>query len=142
MPASVTRVLSILVVDDDLGDVLMIKEALEAGHRPHVIEVAQDGEQAIVLLRRMRPLPDVILLDLNMPRMNGMQLLKVVKNDEALRRIPVVILTTSQAPTDISTSYELHANAYVTKPLSLEEFTDVVGEIDNFFGAIVSLPEH
>ncbi len=146
MPAAAVHELSVLVVDDDLGDVLMIKEALEAGRRSHRIEVAQDGEQAVTILRRglgrgAPPLPDVILLDLNMPRMNGMQVLDLIKNDERLRRIPVVVLTTSRAPKDILASYDLHANAYVTKPFSLEDFTDVVGEIDNFFGGIVCLPQ-
>ena len=145
MSAAAVRELSVLVVDDDLGDVLMIKEALEAGQRLHRIEVAQDGEQAVSILRRgsgrgAPPLPDMILLDLNMPRMNGIQVLQLINNDELLRRIPEVVLTTSRAPQDILASYDLHANAYVTKPLNVEDFTDVVGEIDNFFGGVVSLP--
>lgn len=142
--AAVTE-LSVLVVDDDLGDVLMIKEALGAGQRRHRVEVAQDGEQAVSILRRGSgrsgaALPDVILLDLNMPRMSGIQVLQTIKSDERLRRIPVVVLTTSRAPQDILASYDLHANAYVTKPINLEDFTDVVAEIDNFFGGVVSLP--
>jgi CheY-like chemotaxis protein len=136
--------LTVLVVDDDPGDVLMIREALEASPRRHRIEVAQDGEQAMGVLRHgveQGSLPDVILLDLNMPRLSGMQLLKMIKGDERWRRIPVVVLTTSRAPKDIRASYDLHANAYVTKPLSLQDFTDIVRQIDEFFGGVASLPK-
>jgi CheY-like chemotaxis protein len=145
MPGTSPAELHVLVVDDDQGDVLMIKEALEAAPRAHRIQVASDGEQAVSLLRsalrERSDLPDLILLDLNMPRMNGIQVLEQIKKDERLRRIPVVVLTTSQAPADIRTSYDLHANAYVTKPMKLEDFTALVGEIDNFFGRIVALSD-
>ncbi|MFI7586028.1 response regulator [Spongisporangium articulatum] len=144
MPGSGIAELDVLVVDDDEGDVLMITEALESSRHRHIIQIAPDGEQAVALLRRLSDngsrLPDVILLDLNMPRMNGHQVLQVIKNDDRFRRIPVVVLTTSNAPTDIVGSYDRHANAYVTKPMTMEEFIAVVGEIDNFFGSIVELP--
>jgi CheY-like chemotaxis protein len=139
------RLLSVLLVDDDEGDLLMIREALDSGTREHEIHVAHDGEEALEFLRRKGRFvdarrPDLVLLDLNMPRMDGRQLLAVVKADEDLRRIPVVVLTTSRAPDDISSSYELHANAYVTKPMSLDELTEVVQGIDDFFGGVVDLP--
>jgi two-component system response regulator len=139
------RVLSVLLVDDDEGDLLMIREALDSGTREHDIHIAHDGEEALEFLRRKgrfadAPRPDLVLLDLNMPRMDGRQVLTLVKADEDLRRIPVVVLTTSRAPADINDSYGLHANAYVTKPMSLDDLTAVVKGIDDFFGGIVDLP--
>jgi two-component system response regulator len=139
------HVLSVLLVDDDEGDLLMIQEALDSGTREHDVHIAHDGEEALEFLQRKgrfadAPRPDLILLDLNMPRMNGRQVLAFVKGDEDLRRIPVVVLTTSRAPVDISDSYRLHANAYVTKPMSLDDLTAVVKGIDDFFGGIVDLP--
>ena len=147
MMTTSARPLLVLLVDDDLGDVLMIREALEdrtSGER--VVHVANDGEEALRFLRRegehsAAPRPDVVLLDLNMPRMDGRQVLAAVKSDEALRKIPVVVLTTSNAPEDILGSYDLHANAYVTKPMSLDDLTEVVHNIDDFFGRIAALPE-
>ena len=139
------RVLSVLLVDDDEGDLLMIREALDSGAREHEIHVVHDGHEALEFLQRQgrfadAPRPDLVLLDLNMPRMDGRQVLAVVKTDEDLRRIPVVVLTTSRAPADINSSYRLHANAYVTKPMSLDDLTAVVKGIDDFFGGIADLP--
>ena len=141
------RALLVLLVDDDQGDVLMIREALESNSSSsRVVHVANDGEEAMDFLRRRgrhadAPRPDVVLLDLNMPRMDGRQVLAEVKQDAELRNIPVVVLTTSRAPGDITASYSLHANAYVTKPMSLDDLTDVVHEIDNFFSRVAALPE-
>jgi CheY-like chemotaxis protein len=140
-----SRAISILLVDDDPGDVLMIEEALESIGSPREIHVAGDGEEAVAFLRRKgryeeAPRPDVILLDLNMPRMDGRQVLAEIKADRQLRSIPVIVLTTSQAPADISSSYSLHANAYVTKPMNLDELTEVVQKIDHFFARIAALP--
>ncbi|MDG4801236.1 response regulator [Micromonospora sp. WMMD980] len=137
----------ILVVDDDPGDVLMIEEALEESDVEKVIEVVADGEEAMEFLRREgrhadAQRPDVILLDLNMPRMDGRQVLGEVKRDENLRTIPIVVLTTSNADTDVVSSYTLQANAYVTKPIDLDDFNDVVRRIDEFFGRVVVLPKH
>ncbi len=136
----------ILVVDDDPGDVLMIEEALADSDVDKVIDVVGDGQEAMEFLRRtgrhteaLRP--DVILLDLNMPRMDGRQVLGEVKGDEDLRTIPIVVLTTSNADTDIVGSYTLQANAYVTKPIDLDDFNDVVRRIDEFFGRVVVLPK-
>jgi CheY-like chemotaxis protein len=137
----------ILVVDDDPGDVLMIEEALEDSDVEKVIDVVNDGQEAMEFLRREgrhaeAERPDVILLDLNMPRMDGRQVLGAVKQDEDLRTIPIVVLTTSNADTDIVGSYTLQANAYVTKPINLDDFNDVVHRIDEFFGRVVVLPKH
>ncbi|MFG2054719.1 response regulator [Micromonospora sp. NPDC048930] len=137
----------ILVVDDDPGDVLMIEEALEDSDVEKVIDVVNDGQEAMEFLRREgrhteAKRPDVILLDLNMPRMDGRQVLGEVKQDEDLRTIPIVVLTTSNADTDIVGSYTLQANAYVTKPIDLDDFNDVVHRIDEFFGRVVVLPKH
>ncbi|PZF98102.1 response regulator [Micromonospora deserti] len=136
----------ILVVDDDPGDVLMIEEALADSDVEKVIDVVGDGQEAMEFLRgEGRHLgarrPDVILLDLNMPRMDGRQVLGAVKRDEDLRTIPIVVLTTSNADTDILGSYTLQANAYVTKPIDLDDFNDVVRRIDEFFGRVVVLPK-
>ncbi|MEV2239772.1 response regulator [Micromonospora sp. NPDC049891] len=136
----------ILVVDDDPGDVLMIEEALATSDVEKVIDVVGDGQEAMEFLRREgrhsdAQRPDVILLDLNMPRMDGRQVLGEVKSDEDLRTIPIVVLTTSNADTDIISSYTLQANAYVTKPIDLDDFNDVVHRIDEFFGRVVVLPK-
>ncbi|MEU5949996.1 response regulator [Micromonospora sp. NPDC047465] len=136
----------ILVVDDDPGDVLMIEEALADSDVDKVIDVVGDGQEAMEFLRQEgrhteARRPDVILLDLNMPRMDGRQVLGAVKGDEDLRTIPIVVLTTSNADTDIVGSYTLQANAYVTKPIDLDDFNDVVRRIDEFFGRVVVLPK-
>ncbi len=122
----------------------MIEEALESIGAPRNVYVANDGEEAVAFLRRTgayedAPRPDVILLDLNMPRMDGRQVL-ARSDDPELRSIPIVVLTTSQAPTDILSSYSLHANAYVTKPMNLDGLTEVVRRIDHFYAKIAALP--
>lgn len=146
MGAGTQNPVRILVVDDDPGDVLMIEEALEDSDVDKVIDVVSDGQEAMEFLRREgrhteARRPDVILLDLNMPRMDGRQVLGEVKGDEDLRTIPIVVLTTSNADTDIVGSYTLQANAYVTKPIDLDDFNDVVRRIDEFFGRVVVLPK-
>jgi len=146
MGADSANPVRILVVDDDPGDVLMIEEALADSDVEKIIDVVSDGQEAMEFLRREgrhaeARRPDVILLDLNMPRMDGRQVLGEVKSDEDLRTIPIVVLTTSNADTDIVGSYTLQANAYVTKPIGLDEFNDVVHRIDEFFGRVVVLPK-
>ncbi|GIG87340.1 response regulator [Plantactinospora endophytica] len=146
MDATEPAPVRILVVDDDPGDVLMIEEALATSGVPKSIDVVGDGEEAMEFLHREgrhreAPRPDMILLDLNMPRMDGRQVLDKVKSDEELRTIPIVVLTTSNADTDILGSYRLRANAYVTKPIDLDDFNDVIRRIDEFFGQIVVLPK-
>ena len=143
--AAPARQLAVLVVDDDPGDVLLIEEALERSGQIQGVHVAGDGHDAVAFLRRTgqytdAPRPDVILLDLNMPRMNGRQVLAKVKTDPLLRSIPILVFTTSQDPNDIVACYDLHANAYVTKPLNLEEFTTTIARIGEFFAQIVALP--
>ena len=145
MGAGATTPVRILVVDDDPGDVLMIEEALSESDVEKIIDVVSDGQEAMEFLRLEgrhtgAPRPDMILLDLNMPRMDGRQVLGAVKSDEDLRTIPIVVLTTSNADTDILGSYTLQANAYVTKPIDLDDFNDVVRRVDEFFGRIVVLP--
>jgi chemotaxis family two-component system response regulator Rcp1 len=138
------RALSVLLVEDDPGDVLIAREALAAGQLSTALEVVTDGVQALAFLRRENGFadahrPDLILLDLNLPRMSGHEVLAEVKNDPELRRIPVVVLTTSQAHEDIAKSYDLHAAVHVSKPVDFDEFANVVKQIDEFFGTIAQL---
>jgi len=138
--------IDILLVEDDPGDVLMTEEAFADYKVANRLSVVSDGESAMAFLRQEgeyteAPTPDLILLDLNLPRMDGREVLAEIKNDSRLRRIPVVILTTSEAEEDILRSYNLHANAYVTKPVDFERFITVVRKIDDFFVSVVRLPE-
>jgi CheY-like chemotaxis protein len=135
----------ILIVEDDAGDVLMIREALASTGRPRTIDVAGDGQEALEFLRvhvARNPArrPDVILLDLNMPRLNGHETLRALKNDTEWREIPVIVFTTSRAEADIRLSYANHANAYVPKPVDLTGFDDAVNRIDEFFTQTATLP--
>jgi len=139
------RPLSVLLVEDDPGDVLIAQEAMAAGQLSTTLEVVNDGREAMAYLRRENgyasaPRPDLILLDLNLPRMSGHEVLAEVKNDPQLRRIPVVVLTTSQAHEDIAKSYDLHASVHVSKPVDFDDFAGVVKQIDEFFGNIAELP--
>ena len=139
--------IEVLLVEDDPGDILLIKEAFELDKVRHRLNVVNDGEQAMAFLRRESayadaPSPDLILLDLNLPRMSGREVLAEVKADAALRTIPVVVLTTSEAEEDVLHSYRLHANAYVAKPVEFEQFIRVVRQIDDFFLTVVKLPAH
>lgn len=140
------RPLAVLLVEDDPGDVLIAQEAMAAGELSTTLEVVPDGVEAIAYLRqengyKQAPRPDLILLDLNLPRMSGHEVLAEVKNDPQLRRIPVVVLTTSQAHEDIAKSYDLHASVHVSKPVDFDEFTGVVKQIDRFFGSVAELPD-
>jgi CheY-like chemotaxis protein len=135
----------ILLVEDDPGDTLMIKEALEHNKVRNRLSCVTDGVQALAFMRREgeyadAPRPDMILLDLNLPRKDGREVLAELKEDEDLRTIPVVVLTTSKAEEDILRTYQLHANAYVTKPVDFARFIEVVRQIDEFFVAVVKLP--
>jgi CheY-like chemotaxis protein len=133
--------ITILLVEDDPGDVVLVREAFEHDKVRNELRVASDGVYALEQLRDPeRALPDLILLDLNLPRMDGRELLAEIRKDPRLTWIPVVVLTTSEAEADIVRSYELHANAYVTKPVDLNRFLQVVQEIDNFFVTVVKLP--
>jgi CheY-like chemotaxis protein len=137
--------IEVLLVEDDPGDVLMTKEAFEEHKVRNNLAVVNDGAEAIAYLRRQgefadAPRPDLVLLDLNLPRRDGREVLAEIKNDPQLRQIPVVVLTTSQADEDIVRSYQLHANAYVTKPVDFDRFIEVVRQIDDFFVSVVKLP--
>ena len=139
------RPMEILLVDDNPGDVRLTAEALKDGKVENRLHTAKDGMEAIAFLRRKgrytdAPRPDLILLDLNMPRMNGRQVLAEIKEDSALRHIPVVILTGSREMDDIVNTYDLHANCYVTKPIDFEQFTMMVKSITDFWLTIVKLP--
>jgi chemotaxis family two-component system response regulator Rcp1 len=139
------RPLSVLLVEDDPGDVLIAREAMAAGQLSTTIEVVTDGREAMAYLRRENGFadatrPDLILLDLNLPRMSGHEVLAEVKSDPELRRIPVVVLTTSQTHEDIVKSYDLHASVHVSKPVDFDEFASVVKQIDEFFGSVARLP--
>ena len=134
----------VLLVEDDPGDVLMTREAFEYHKLRNVLDVVTDGEQALQFLRRTggyadAPRPGLILLDLNLPRLDGLEVLAELKADPVLKVIPVVILTTSQAQQDVLRSYALHANAYVSKPVDFETFMEAIRQIDSFFVTVVKL---
>lgn len=144
-PRPAGQPIEVLLVEDDPGDVLLIREAFEYNKVHNNLNVVSDGEQALDYLRRQGAhaeaiRPDLVLLDLNLPRKDGREVLAEVKQDEDLRTIPVVILTTSEAEEDVLKSYQLHANAYVTKPVDFERFVSIVRQIDDFFVSVVRLP--
>lgn len=141
-----SKPVDILLVEDSPTDVLLAQEALETAKVLNHLHVAIDGVEAMQYLRRQPPYekasrPDLILLDLNLPRKDGREVLAEIKDDPLLKTIPVVVLTTSKAEEDILRAYGLHANCYVTKPVDFDQFTQVVKAIENFWFTIVSLPK-
>lgn len=145
VPELALRTADVLLVEDDDGDVLLTTEAFARFGSPAILHVVGDGEQALQFLRRTgdfasAPRPGLVLLDLNLPRRAGLEVLADVKSDRGLRSIPVLILTTSQAQEDIVRSYALQANAYIAKPVDFERFSDVVRQINDFFLTLVMLP--
>lgn len=135
----------ILLVEDNPGDARLAAEAFKEGTIPTHLHVVQDGIEAMSFLRREAPYeaaprPDLVLLDLNLPRKDGREVLAEIKEDPLLRRVPVIVLTTSQAETDVSRSYELHANCYIVKPVDFDRFIDVVRGIEDFWCSLVKLP--
>ena len=139
------RPIHILLVEDNPGDARLTKEALKEGKVRNDLVVVPDGVEAMAYLRQTGPYrdaarPDLILLDLNLPRMDGREVLAEVKADDRLKTIPVVVLTTSRSEQDILKSYGLHANCYVTKPVDLEQFITVIRSIEDFWLTVVSLP--
>jgi len=141
------KAIDVLLVEDDPGDVLMTREAFKDNKLANRLSVVSDGVDAMAFLRKEdqyagSPTPDLVLLDLNLPRMDGREVLAAMKSDPGLRRIPVVVLTTSEAEEDVLRSYSLHANAYVTKPVDFDRFIEVVRKIDDFFVSVVRLPGH
>lgn len=142
---SEVRQIEVLLVEDDPGDVLLTREAFADHELSNRLHVVTDGADALDFLRQQgrfvdSPRPDLVLLDLNLPRMDGREVLAAIKADEELRPIPVVVLTTSEAEEDVLRSYAAHANAYVTKPVDFERFIDVIRRIDDFFVSVVRLP--
>ena len=140
------RPAEVLLVEDNPGDARLTLEALKDGKVLNRVSVVPDGVEAMAFLRREGPYADVprpnlILLDLNLPKKDGREVLAEIKADPALKRIPVVILTTSQAEEDIARTYDLHANCYVTKPVDLDKFLEVVRSIEDFWLAFVQLPQ-
>ena len=139
------RPIEILLVEDNPGDVRLTVEALKEGKLRNHMSVVGDGEQALAFLYRQgdhtdAPRPDLILLDLNLPRKDGREVLAEIKDDPDLKRIPVVVLTTSKAEEDIVRTYNLHANCYITKPVDFDQFISVVRSIESFWFSVVSLP--
>jgi chemotaxis family two-component system response regulator Rcp1 len=145
MPGPHCRPIEILLVEDNPGDVRLTKEALKEGKVRNNMFVATDGEEALTFLRQQGKYaeacrPDLILLDLNLPKKSGREVLEEIKADPELKRIPVVVLTISKAEQDILKSYDLHANCYITKPVDLEQFIEVVKSIEDFWLTVVMLP--
>lgn len=140
-----SRIIEILLVEDNPGDVRLTREALREGKVLNNLNVVTDGHEAIEFLRREgeygeAPRPDLILLDLNLPKKDGREVLAEIKADESLRRIPIVILTTSQAERDVIQSYDLGVNCYISKPVDLDQFIYVVKSIEEFWLTVVTLP--
>jgi CheY-like chemotaxis protein len=139
------ELVSVLLVDDDPGDVLLVREAFEDHKVGNLLSVVSDGVEAMQYVRREGAYasvarPDLILLDLNLPRKSGIEVLSEIKGDPLLATTPIVVLTTSEAEEDIVRAYKLHANAYITKPVGFEQFSQIVHQIDDFFIGLVKLP--
>lgn len=135
----------ILLVEDNEGDILLTVEALEEGRIANVIEVARDGQEAIDKLQKdhiENNLPDLILLDINLPKMNGHEVLEKLKKNDDLKHIPVIILSTSSSEMDIMKSYNNHANCFITKPVEIDDFVKAIESIEDFWFSIVKLPTH
>jgi len=143
--ALLPRPIEVLLVEDDPGDVLMTQEAFADHDIANTLNVVMNGEDAIAYMRKSGQFadattPDLVLLDLNLPRRNGREVLRDVKSDPALRRIPIVVLTTSEAEDDVLAVYDLHANAYVRKPGDFQQFVTAVRAIEDFYSKVVRLP--
>ena len=142
-----SKPIEILLVEDNPADVRLVQEAMKEGKVLNHISVARDGMEAIAFLHRQgrygsAPRPDIILLDLNLPKKDGREVLAEIKGSSTLRQIPVVVLTSSQAEKDILKSYHLNANCYISKPVDLDQFIEVVKSLENFWFSIVKLPPH
>jgi CheY-like chemotaxis protein len=141
------RPIKILLVEDNEGDILLTQEALDEGKILNSLHVVRDGSEALKYLEKQAPYeaaerPDLILLDINMPKKNGHEVLEYIKKSEKLKKIPVIILTTSSAERDIKTAYNNYANCYIVKPVELENFMEMVTKIEDFWVSIVQLPEN
>ena len=141
------RTVDILLIEDNEADVRLTKEGIKEVKIRNSLNVVSDGEAAMAYLKKESPYekantPDLILLDLNLPKKDGRQVLEEIKNDAKLQQIPVVILTSSEAEKDIIQSYKLHANCYITKPIGIEQFVEVIKSIEDFWFSIVKLPTY
>jgi two-component system response regulator len=144
--ANVTPI-EVLLIDDDDKELFLTRRAFRKNATPSRIQVARNGEEGLALLRRESPFeaaqrPDLIVLDLNMPRMNGHEFLSVVKADKDLKSIPVIVMTMSQSDADMSKSYQSHANAFVSKPIELADFMTLIRALEAFWFAAARLPQH
>ena len=140
-----TKPAEILLVEDNPGDVRLTREALKEAQIKSRLHVVSDGVEALDFLRRRgaharAPAPDIILLDLNLPRLDGKEVLAEIKADPMLRRIPTIVLSTSRADEDVAQAYDLHANCYVSKPIDMDEFIETIKQIDGFWLATVTRP--
>jgi len=137
--------MEILLVEDNPGDVVLTRRALKAGKVLHNLHVANDGEAALAFLHDVEyeqtPRPDLIMLDLNLPKVSGREVLEKIKSNDALASIPVVVLTTSKAEEDILEAYELHANSFITKPVDWQQFMNVIRFIEDYWFTVVKLPK-
>lgn len=133
---------NILLVEDNEGDLVLTMEALKEARILNRINVARDGEEALKMLAPGNALPDLVLLDINLPKIDGMEVLSTIKSDDRLRQIPVIMLSTSSAESDIARSYANHANHFITKPVDLDRFISVIREIENFWISIVRAPQN
>jgi two-component system response regulator len=145
MQSTIIAPIDILIIEDNEGDARLIKEVLSDGKIANLLHNVKDGVQAMAFLRKEGSyvnvvMPDLIILDLNLPKKDGREVLSEIKDDPELKKIPVVIMTTSQAEEDILKSYNLHANCYITKPIDLNQFIKVVKSIEEFWFSIVKLP--
>lgn len=145
MATKQSRPVEVLLVEDNPGDVRLTQEAMKDGRVLVNLTVAADGVEAMEILKRSgihasKPRPDLILLDLNLPKKNGREVLEEIKADDVLKRIPVIVMTTSKAEQDVHKAYNLNANCYVTKPVDLDDFLNVVRSIEDFWLTIVTLP--
>lgn len=139
------KAIDVLLVEDNIGDIRLTEEAIKESKLKINLHYVMDGVEAVSYLKKEEkyknePTPDLIILDLNMPKKNGLQVLSEIKEDPKLKKIPVIILTVSKSESDVLQSYEHHANSYITKPLDLEKFVEIVKVIDNFWFSIVTLP--
>jgi len=144
---TVGRPIEILLVEDNPADVRLTVESLKEGKVCNILHVVEDGEEALAFLHKKgkyadKPHPDIILLDINLPKKSGLEVLSEIKGDDMLKRIPVVVLSASKAEEDIHRSYGLHANCYISKPVDLDQFIHVIKTINNFWFSIVKLPPH
>lgn len=139
--------IKIFLVEDNEGDIVLIQEALEETKLLHELDIARDGEEALIMLKDLinnepKNLPDIIILDINLPKISGHEVLSEIKTNPLLRKIPVIIMTTSSSENDIANAYDLHANCYVIKSMDIEEFMNVIRKIENFWANIVKLPQN